>query len=99
MKFSICTLTERLTRSGHLVSSLLLAVAFLLAPAWPAFAQSAAADVPSWQWPESRWRETVGRVRAGRRLLPESWPDGGKVAVTLSFDLDTETLSLRSGIT
>lgn len=99
MNLSNCTLPAGLTRSGHLVSSLLLAAVFALTPAWPAFAQDASADGPSWQWPESRWREVVGRVRAGRSLLPESWPDGGKVAVTLSFDLDTETLSLRSGIT
>ncbi len=99
MKLSSRTLSAGLTRAGRLVFSLLLAAVFALTPAWPAFAQDAAADEPSWQWPESRWREAVGRVRAGRSLLPESWPDGGKVAVTLSFDLDTETLSLRSGIT
>lgn len=38
-------------------------------------------------------------MRAGRRLLPESWPNGARVAVTLSFDFDNETLSLRNGDT
>ncbi len=54
---------------------------------------------PSWTWPESRWRGAVEKVRAGRRLLPESWHDGAQVAVTLSFDFDNETLSLRNGDT
>lgn len=78
--------------------SLLIAM-FGLAPAMTAFSQDAVDDDPSWKWPESRWRGAVERVRAGPRLLPESWPEDGQVAVTLSFDLDTETLSLRTGIT
>ncbi len=61
----------------------------------PALAQNA----PSWQWPESQWREAVERVRAGDRLLPASWPDGARVAVALSFDMDAETLLLRDGNT
>ncbi len=61
--------------------------------------QSEPPDEPSWTWPEARWREAVEKVRAGRRLLPPSWPNGGKVAVTLSFDFDNETLSLRNGDT
>src|SRR5215468_4915922 len=58
-------------------------------------AQSPPADDPSWKWPESRWREVVGKVRAGRSLLPPSWPAGAKVAVALSFDFDNETPALR----
>ena len=60
MNLSNFTLTAGLTRSGHSGLSLLLAVVFALTPAWPAFAQDAAADGPSWQWPESRWREGGG---------------------------------------
>lgn len=37
----------------------------------------------------------VGRVRAGRSLQPDAWPNGARVAVLLSFDVDNETLSLR----
>ncbi|MFP6828292.1 MAG: polysaccharide deacetylase [Gammaproteobacteria bacterium] len=70
-----------------------------LAPATTVFAQNAAEDAPSWTWSESQWREAVERVRAGPRLLPDSWPEGGKVAVTLSFDMDTETLLLRDSNT
>jgi peptidoglycan/xylan/chitin deacetylase (PgdA/CDA1 family) len=61
--------------------------------------QSEPPEEPSWTWPESRWREAVEKIRAGRRLLPSSWPDGAKVAVALSFDLDNETSFLRNGDT
>ena len=54
---------------------------------------------PTWKWPESRLFETVNRVRAGRDLNPKGWPNGGRVAVGLSFDFDNETPSLRDGQT
>jgi len=53
-------------------------------------------DLP-WQWPESKWRPAVERVRAGRSLKPASWPEGAKCAVALSFDSDHETTTLRWG--
>ena len=37
------------------------------------------------------------RVSAGRRLKPESWPDGGRVAVALSFDIDNAAGNLARG--
>jgi peptidoglycan/xylan/chitin deacetylase (PgdA/CDA1 family) len=51
----------------------------------------------SWRWPEDRWRQVVNKVRAGRRLKPEVWPQGAQVAVALSFDVDQETSTLRDG--
>ncbi|MFC9037574.1 polysaccharide deacetylase family protein [[Kitasatospora] papulosa] len=58
-------------------------------------------DLPaeSWQWPESTWRGHVDSVRAGRRLTPDRWPGGARVAVALSFDSDHETIPLRDGET
>ena len=50
-----------------------------------------------WTWPEARWRPIVEKVRAGRSLKPDSWPDGARCAVALSFDSDHETLTLRAG--
>ena len=50
-----------------------------------------------WQWPESEWRQRVGRVRAGRSLHPTSWPGGARCAIALSFDADHETNELRDG--
>ena len=32
----------------------------------------------AWQWSEREWRSTVERVRAGRPLRPESWPERRK---------------------
>ncbi len=40
-------------------------------------------------------KKIVGRVRAGKNLNPDVWPNESKVAVLLSFDMDTETISLR----
>ena len=57
------------------------------------------ADDPPWRWSEERVFEAVNRVRAGRDLNPDSWPDGGRVAVLLSFDVDNETVWLRNGDT
>ncbi|OZM76294.1 polysaccharide deacetylase [Pseudonocardia sp. MH-G8] len=57
-------------------------------------------DAPEpWQWDEPTWRGHVERVRAGQRLVPQSWPGGARVAVALSFDSDHETIPLRDGET
>ena len=48
-------------------------------------------------WPEAEWRARVGRIRAGRSLLPKRWPGGARCAVALSFDSDHETNELRDG--
>ena len=36
-------------------------------------------------------------VSAGRRLKPDSWPEGNRVAVALSFDVDNATATLSRG--
>lgn len=56
-------------------------------------------EKPPWQWTEAEWRAPIDAVRAGRRLAPSSWPGGARVAVTLSFDFDNETVSLRDNNT
>ncbi|MQA01976.1 MAG: polysaccharide deacetylase family protein [Streptosporangiales bacterium] len=55
--------------------------------------------IESWRWAEAQWRRPVERVRAGRRLVPPTWPGDARVAVTISFDSDHETSALRDGIT
>ncbi len=52
-------------------------------------------DGQPWEWDEGVWRGQVERVRAGRRLVPQRWPGGARVAVALSFDSDHETIPLR----
>ena len=54
---------------------------------------------PPWTLSEDQIRTIVGRVRAGRDLTPKTWPNGARVAVGLSFDLDNETGTLRDGLT
>ncbi|MEM8665545.1 MAG: polysaccharide deacetylase [Pseudomonadota bacterium] len=54
-------------------------------------------QVPPWQWPEARWRQSVERVRAGRPLKPACWPGDARFCVALSFDCDHETFELGGG--
>ncbi|NNK66197.1 MAG: polysaccharide deacetylase [Rhodobacteraceae bacterium] len=53
-------------------------------------------DTP-WNTPETEWRADVNRVRAGRRLAPNHWPNGARCAMALSFDCDHETFELGTG--
>jgi peptidoglycan/xylan/chitin deacetylase (PgdA/CDA1 family) len=48
-----------------------------------------------WQWSLEKIKSLVTKVRAGKNLTPDSWPEGAKVAVALSFDFDAETNFLR----
>src|SRR5215216_5262031 len=52
---------------------------------------------PGWQWTMDSVLKVVNTVRAGRSLQPAAWPDGARVAVLLSFDVDNETIALRFG--
>ena len=54
-------------------------------------------DLEPWQWSEEHWRAIVGRVRAGRTLRPDRWPNGARCAVALSFDSDHDSSELRDG--
>jgi peptidoglycan/xylan/chitin deacetylase (PgdA/CDA1 family) len=70
-----------------------------LAPRVHGQQQTGQGTPPPWTLTEAQIREMVGRVRAGRDLTPASWPNGARVAVGLSFDLDNETGTLRDGST
>ena len=37
-------------------------------------------------------------MRGGRSLQPDSWPNGARVAVSTSFDVDNDTLSLARNV-
>jgi len=51
---------------------------------------------PVWQWELPQIKAMVDKVRAGRDLTPKTWPNGARVAVGFSFDMDAETGFLRS---
>src|ERR1044072_6000204 len=52
---------------------------------------------PGWKWTMDTVRTVVNPVRAGQSLQPASWPNGARVAVLLSFDVDNETVAPRFG--
>jgi peptidoglycan-N-acetylglucosamine deacetylase len=54
------------------------------------------AQNPAWRLSNAEVKEILGHVRAGRNLQPASWPNGARVAVLLSFDVDNETPTLAS---
>lgn len=72
--------------SARLVVMVVLAVASLPAQTLP----------PVWKWDFPQIEAMVNKVRAGRDLTPKRWPNGARVAVALSFDMDAETGFLRS---
>ena len=39
----------------------------------------------------------MNKIRAGKSLRPDGWPNNARVAVALSFDSDHETQTLRWG--
>ena len=41
---------------------------------------------------EQQIRQAVGTARMGKKLTPKVWPNGARVAVCLSFDVDNELL-------
>ncbi len=57
------------------------------------------AALPGIRWTEAQLKEAVAPLRAGRKLTPKSWPNGAKVAVCVSFDIDNESPALARGNT
>jgi peptidoglycan/xylan/chitin deacetylase (PgdA/CDA1 family) len=53
---------------------------------------------PGVKWTEQQIRDAVAPVRVGRKLTPKSWPNGAKVAVCLSYDVDNEGLARGAGL-
>jgi peptidoglycan-N-acetylglucosamine deacetylase len=57
-------------------------------------AESADEKAPLWSKTPEQIKEIVNLVRAGKNLNPPNWPNGARVAASLSFDVDTETVWL-----
>lgn len=74
----------------------ILAVAALAAAA-PVSIGAQAPVKQGWEWSTDTVMRVVHAVRAGRSLQPKRWPNGARVAVALSFDVDNETPNLRFG--
>lgn len=72
---------------GYLVT----VVGFLMSSALSGAAQE---DKPFWQWTPEEMKAHVKTVRGGEDLTPQQWPNGARVAVSLSLDFDTEPVWL-----
>ena len=88
---------QSLTKVFSLYTSMLTLLLALLC-ASGTWAQPAIDPSEPWNWPDNYVVEQVNQVRAGRDLTPRSWPNGARVAVLLSYDVDNETvMGLRTG--
>jgi peptidoglycan/xylan/chitin deacetylase (PgdA/CDA1 family) len=83
----------------QLAKFITVAAAIVSIAAGPVIAQTGQDSSEVVDWSIDEIREIVNRVGAGRDLQPESWPGGARVAVLLSFDVDSETIPLRFGDT
>lgn len=52
---------------------------------------------PGTKWTDEQIKQAVAPMRAGRKLTPKNWPNGAKVAVCLSWDMDGESYELLFG--
>ena len=59
--------------------------------------QASVDQQPGLKWTTDQIREVGHHVRAGRDLTPESWPNGARVAVSISFDPDNFSSQLNRG--
>ncbi len=68
----------------------LAAVAWVLAavPVWTQTSQ------PGIHLDQAEIEAIANRVRAGRDLQPATWPDGARVAMAISFDVDNDTITI-----
>jgi peptidoglycan-N-acetylglucosamine deacetylase len=54
---------------------------------------------PGRKWTEAQLREASSHVRSGRSLNPKAWPDGARVAVALTFNVNNSANQLARGDT
>ncbi len=80
----------------RLATRLLLAAAAICAAPALVHVQSPKPQ-PGTRWSDEELKQAVAPMRAGRKLTPKSWPNGAKVAVCLSWDMDNESFDLAAG--
>ncbi len=54
-------------------------------------------NIPGWRLTEDALRELASEITAGKSLVPSPWLESARVAVLLSFDVDTQTWELMNG--
>lgn len=69
----------------------------LIAIALPIWGQSPAPSMPGLNLSLPELKAQYTRIGVGKRLKPKQWPNGARVAVALSFDVDNATVALSRG--
>jgi peptidoglycan-N-acetylglucosamine deacetylase len=78
---------------------LLMAGALLLfTPALVVGQEGTKKPQPGTKLTDEQLKQWVAPLRSGRKMTPKSWPNGAKVAVCLSWDMDNETFDIAAGI-
>ncbi len=54
---------------------------------------------PGVKWTHEDIKKYVAPMRAGRKLTPKIWPNGAKIAVCLSWDMENDVAELATGNT
>ena len=91
----ICTRAFHFAKAGAMKPTVPLAV--ILSALLSSLATVPAQGRPGWEMTDAELTAIANQVRAGKSLLPDSWPGGARVAVLLSFDVDNDTSRLASG--
>lgn len=86
-------------RNNLLTRLLIIAGAMCFAPTLVHVQEQRPRPQPGTKWTDEQLKQAVAPVRAGRKLTPKSWPNGAKIAVCLSWDMDNESFELAAGNT
>jgi peptidoglycan/xylan/chitin deacetylase (PgdA/CDA1 family) len=85
---------EQAMRRTIVVATAMIGVPLLLAAQ-----QSRPDNQPGRKWTEAQLREASSHVRAGRPLNPKGWPNGARVAVALTFNINNSANQIARGDT
>ena len=76
-----------------------IAAAIVSVPLLLAAQQPRPDNQPGRLWTEPQLREASSHVRAGRSLNPKTWPNGARVAVALTFNVNNSANQIARGDT
>lgn len=75
--------------SKSLFQSTLIAGIIVALAVWGGYTM--VTSTPAWEKPESELLDKIAEVSAGKSLKPVKWPNGAKVAVAFSLDVDNQS--------
>ena len=80
------------------IKMLMAGALLLFAPALIHGQEGAKKPQPGTKLTDDQIKQWVAPLRSGRKMTPKNWPNGAKVAVCLSWDMDMETFDIAAGI-